>query len=510
MLGTLNSPQQSSRLSSRRAAMVTFVSGCMVMMVEMVGARLLTPTLGTSYAVWSILISCIFLFMALGASYGGRRADRDASLGGLAMILTQAGGAILLLLVLHYMYSKSVANDSIPLIIKALSATILLFSLPSFVFGMIYPYAVRLSVVSEESSGELVGKLSAWNTFGSILGTFCGGFLLTSFLGCREILLCAAGVLFGVSLMINRTTRWLVAVRLIGVGVCLVGGILSYWKRSYFYIESSYQTIMIEDIKEDDYVFRCLRTEPGRTQSGVFLDNPAMPVLPYTTYVALLPLLNPQGATFLMLGGGAYTIPAWLGATYPDISCDIVELDPAITKAAKDFFAYKQAPNQRIFHEDARCFLNRNQQLYDFIFLDVYNSYGAVPFHMLTEEAMAHVARSISSKGLVMINLVASVSGTRCGFYHSLLRMLTGHFADVKVFATIDPTKQEIEQNFIFIASKRPFSEQLQTLLSDDDVETYVGLSMDEFKKHYMEAKWSKGYPRITDDFAPVERFLMF
>lgn len=510
MPGTLNTSEQKARLPFYLASAVTFVSGCMVMMVEMVGARLLTPTLGSSYVVWSVLIGCILLFMALGASYGGRRADRDASLYGLALILAQAGGAILLLLLLYFVYSNSVAICQIPLIIKALSVTILLFSLPSFVFGMIYPYAVRLSVVSEKNSGELVGRLSAWNTFGSILGTLCGGFLLTSLLGCREILFCAAAVLFGVSLIVFHAPRWFVMLRIACIGVCLVGGILSFHNRSYFYIQSSYQTIMIEDIKENDYVFRCLRTEPGRTQSGVFLDNPAMPVLPYTTYVALLPLLYPQGSTFLMLGGGAYTIPSWLQSTYPKIGCDIVELDPAITEVAQRFFSFNPTKNQRIFHEDARCFLNRNQQVYDFIFLDVYNSHGAVPFHMLTEEAMTHIARSVSSEGLVMINLVGSVTGTRSGFYHCLLRMLTGHFADVKVFATIDPMAHDMEQNFIFIASKHLFSDKLEMLLNDEDIETYVGLPMAEFRKHHMKATWSKGYPRLTDDFAPVERFLMF
>ena len=72
-------------------ACVIFVSGIMVMVLEMVGARLMAPHVGTSSIVWTSLIGVILAFLALGAWLGGRLADRKLSPRVLAAILAGAG-----------------------------------------------------------------------------------------------------------------------------------------------------------------------------------------------------------------------------------------------------------------------------------------------------------------------------------------------------------------------------------------------------------------------------------
>ena len=69
---------------------IAFCCGALVMVLEMVGARVLAPHVGTSAVVWTSLIGVVLACLALGAWLGGRLADRHLSRRGLALILLGA------------------------------------------------------------------------------------------------------------------------------------------------------------------------------------------------------------------------------------------------------------------------------------------------------------------------------------------------------------------------------------------------------------------------------------
>ena len=69
---------------------IAFCCGALVMVLEMVGARVLAPHVGTSAVVWTSLIGVVLACLAVGAWLGGRLADRHLSRRGLAFILTGA------------------------------------------------------------------------------------------------------------------------------------------------------------------------------------------------------------------------------------------------------------------------------------------------------------------------------------------------------------------------------------------------------------------------------------
>ena len=57
-------------------AFTVFSCGAAVMVLEIVGARILAPFLGTSIVVWTGLIGVVMAALALGYWQGGRIADR--------------------------------------------------------------------------------------------------------------------------------------------------------------------------------------------------------------------------------------------------------------------------------------------------------------------------------------------------------------------------------------------------------------------------------------------------
>lgn len=55
---------------------VVFLSGAVLMSLEMVGSRLLAPTFGSSIYIWGSLIVVVMTALTLGYYFGGRIADK--------------------------------------------------------------------------------------------------------------------------------------------------------------------------------------------------------------------------------------------------------------------------------------------------------------------------------------------------------------------------------------------------------------------------------------------------
>lgn len=155
-----------------------FVCGAVVMAFEIVGSRMLGPYVGTSAFVWSSIIGIILLSLAVGYYAGGRLSDRFPKPVLLAVIILLAA-----LFMLFTVFIKNIlldfltdASGNIKLI--SILASLLLFSPPAVLLGMVSPFAVRLRIHSVTTSGATAGNLYALSTLGSILGTFLAGFVL--------------------------------------------------------------------------------------------------------------------------------------------------------------------------------------------------------------------------------------------------------------------------------------------------------------------------------------------
>jgi hypothetical protein len=76
----------------------------------------------------------------------------------------------------------------------SLLAATCLFFVPTFFSGMISPYAVRLLVSEQATSGRHAGQLYFVSTFGSAAGTLLTSFYLVLILEVNQILLALMGI----------------------------------------------------------------------------------------------------------------------------------------------------------------------------------------------------------------------------------------------------------------------------------------------------------------------------
>ena len=80
------------------------------------------------------------------------------------------------------------AHFQTSLMVRILLITTIIFFVPSCLLGMISPVVVKLTLNNLDKTGNVVGKIYAFSTLGSILGTFATGFYLISWMGTRHIL----------------------------------------------------------------------------------------------------------------------------------------------------------------------------------------------------------------------------------------------------------------------------------------------------------------------------------
>ena len=521
-------------------ALIMFLNGLAVMVLEMVGARLLAPWLGTSITVWTSLIGVILASLSLGYWMGGRLADKT-----LASVTkgkehtavhkhphrhTRAHTTLASLLLVAALFVgitaftqsfvlEFLASTGQSLYMAAVCAALLLFAVPSILCGMVSPYAMRLAITKQSQSGTIIGNLNAVSTLGSILGTFLGGFVLIAWFGTREILFGVAACLLLAAIVAQ--SRPLVP-KLALLSLMLLAGFASHSYANYlqstesFLVETPYNSMRVTEGTLEKRPIRLLLTDPGSCQSGAYPDAPNELAFAYTKFYALPTALAPQAQRVLMLGGGGYSIPKWLltgqSPLNPEtLHLDVVELDPGMTQVAQThFWAPAEDARMEIFHQDARQFLNnkaalRSQQqfpAYDLIFADVFNSYYTVPFHVGTREAAEKIHTLLAQDGIFMMNIITGIEGENGRLFRSLYHAFAEVFPAVMVFPVHDANDGTMLQNVMLMAAKQPFA------LTEDTVKKFPPHVRDMY--HH---KWTRAVdtdvPALVDNFAPVERYTL-
>lgn len=200
--------EKKSILSNKYYLYLTeFFAGMAVMAVELGASRLLAPYFSSSQIVWTIIIGTIMIAMALGNIWGGRSADKDPNPDRLyRRILIAAVWIALIPVVGKYIILGvsgllifTVSNNF--LILAAFAACMIIFVFPLFLLGTVTPSLAKYTVDSLEDNGKIVGTLGAFNTIGSIIGTFLPTFVTIPVVGTAVTFLIFSGVLLVLALI---------------------------------------------------------------------------------------------------------------------------------------------------------------------------------------------------------------------------------------------------------------------------------------------------------------------
>ncbi len=468
------------------------------MIYEVAGSRVLGPYLGTSIFIWTSLIGIILGSLSLGYWLGGRLADRKPAYSALAWIILLAAVLIGLTTLVKEPFLNILPRFVTGLKWQSVTASIFLFAPASVFLGMVSPYAVRLKIKTLNTSGATVGQLYAISTIGSIAGTFAAGFYLIPAMGTTNILVTITILLALVSVVLfipeRKTAKSIPSILLI-----LITGYLFLQNqsgaRSYIDEDTQYSRVWIYDAvdQESGKPVKYMRIN-NESSSAMFLDSEEL-VFAYSRFYRLAEHFTPSFRSALILGGAAFSYPKYYLEHYPEATIDVVEIDPELTRMAREHFRLKDDARMRIFHEDARTFLNRAEYRYDVIFGDAYKSLYTVPWHLTTVEAAQKTCDMLNDGGCALLNIISSIEGDASTFLQAELATYREVFPHVFVFAVMDPNDREMVQSTVLVAVKSASV----PVLNNADAELNSYLQGD------VTGLIGNNYSVLTDEFAPVD-----
>lgn len=467
--------------SIRNYEIVAFATGFALMAYELAAARILAPSIGSSTYIWTSVIGVIIAALSLGYALGGVLADKRVRAEDIAWLLLAASGGVLLTVMFAPGVLDSLKGVSDPRL-QGLLASFMLFMPASLVLGIISPYLARLRTESLNQTGRAVASLSACNAIGGIAGTFCVGFVLFGVIGSRETMLVVVALLTATSWIIlpARRTGWRAAASALIIFVAALLLMPSLPKGVVADIDTPSSRYQIINSEYFGAPVRILSMGPRGSQSGVYTNGSKELVFDYTRAMAESVAAAPRKDDILILGGGAFTLPAYLGDKHSTSHIDVVEIDPELIAVAKEHFGYYDRPNVTIHTQDARAFLNSNHKQYDLILVDVYAD-TSIPFAVTTREYGQHVARATKEGGAVIVNAIGANTAA-CG---PILQSIHGSYqAAFKQYAVMPLRDENITtlQNIIITYSNSP-------------VEWFST----------SETRLNRGEP-LADNFAPIER----
>jgi spermidine synthase len=485
-----------------------FVSGAVVMALELVGSRILAPVFGDSIYVWGALIGVVMASLSLGYYVGGRMADRQPNYGTFTMILISAGVLIMLIplsspFILEVTYLSGVGDRYGPIL-----ASLLLLAAPTTLLGMVSPYSLRMSAESIFNLGGISGSLYSISTAGSIFGTFFTVFVLIPNFGVRQIVFSLGVVLIAVAItgmtLVEKGLIFTLVLVLMMPSLFAGGGpFLGLSGNAVVQTDTPYSTLTVVDSKAEGTRTLYLNNMP---HSAMYLNGSNKAVFRYTDYFNLAFLFNPGANRVLFIGGGGFSGPKQFLEYYPNATVDVVEIDPDVVAVAREHFGVTDDPRMRVFEMDGRSFL-RSAGIYDVVVLDAYSK-TYVPFHLMTREFFEALDEHLSPEGVVVSNLISSLIGDTSELLKAEVKTISGVFPQIYLF----PTRRKqlsLVQNIALIATKDPVKLDEADLMEAAEVSPVQGVPFERYVDKLFNLELaSESELVLTDDYAPAEDLL--
>lgn len=475
------------------------VTGAVILVIEILGARMLTPFFGTSHFVWSAQITVTMLALAVGYRFGGWVAGLSRSLEALFVCLLAA--AVYLVATVGFRVSLSTWCLSMSLPIGSTVASFGLFFIPLVLLAATGPVVVRALTRSMGDVGRQVGRLSALGTFGSVAGVLLTSHVLIPRVRDTHAMLGTAAVVavlvVGYFAIFLRTKGPAVATAgaalVVGLFIpdALQGGRVPIWPGFHEIAHTNSHFGMMQVIQSDRGQWRFYLNDfliqnsydPSRHKS----------VSPFTEMLAgLTEAYTQEPRRALCLGMGVGIVPMKLAARGMEV--DVVEINPAVVPLAEAFFEFDRS-KVRLLIDDARHFLGEGTNRYDTVHLDAFIG-DSIPSHLMTVENFRSIRDRLQPGGTLVMNTFVSTERGKNFFGASLYRTLKAVFKEVVIHGMEGG-------NVYFVASDR---EPLLPVRAPDFDQVHSAIASDVRASYATRLRVDpEDGIVLSDDFNPVD-----
>jgi spermidine synthase len=528
-----------------------FVSGAVLLGVEIAASRVLAPFFGNSLYVWGSLIGVVLTGLAIGYWLGGALADRLPATGLLLGVMGLAALAVLAIPLVDEAVLEAVVGWSAGPRLDPLLAAVILFGPMSVLMACVTPIAVRLRARSLARVGRTAGRLFSVSTAGSIAGTLVTAFFLIPEVGVDQLLGLAAAALFAAVLVValaerKRVAAILATLAVVGAGILAVslapepGGTLSgaaaqNWSRLYrlrgaetitdardpraviaqpelrvvFSEDTEYHRLSVVEGEDTRY----LRFD-NSLQSAMYIDDPLRTRFAYTDLFHLSIAYNPEARDILFIGLGAGSSEKRMLQDFPDVQLQAVEIDPVVAEVAHDYFEVsRDDPRLEINVGDGRRFLAGDDRRRDAIVIDAFFA-DAIPFHLVTREFLQLVQSRLNPGGVVVTDAIGAIAGAGSRLFRSIYRTYRTVFPTVLVHPAILAGDQgdETFRNLILVATEQAAPQRVFLAQRWEEIRREAPTAPD-LQQAIMDRHDAliptDDVPVLTDDYAPTDALLL-
>lgn len=412
------------------------MTGGVIMIVEILGARMLHPYIGASHFVWTAQIGVTLLSLAAGYWFGGTLVDRSTDLKRIYYCIL--GAAVYLSFTIGLCEPVAYACLKFKLATGSILASAFLFFVPLTLLAAVGPFFVRVLTQSVNLVGGQVGRLSAISTLGSAVGTGLIGYVFVPYFANSTTMFGTAGAL--AATVIGYFAVWGrgreavpgLAVAL-GLAACFgYAGVRKDVKAEFGgYIELARINSVFGEIQVMDSVESGHRLyfNDKLTQNG--MDPETGQSIYQFSYMlsGLTRVYNTELDRVLCIGLGVGMAP--MEFLREGVEVDAVEINPAIVDVAKEHFQF-EPDKVNVIIDDGRHFLNDCETKYDAAMLDAFLG-DSSPSHLMTQEAFDAIKKVLKPGGTLVINSFGDFSPGRDFFVSSLNKTLKSVFQSVKI-----------------------------------------------------------------------------
>ena len=326
-------------------------------------------------------------------------------------------------------------------VIGRVGALLLLVAVPAYTLGMAIPVLLawgerRQEIATDDLPGMAVlGRVTAGLLSGIAFGVIACGYLLIEGVGPGPTLL-GSSVLLLAPMLLHRPAGEEPREEII------------------FEADTPFHALRVTEVvyPGDRQPERRLYLN-GEEESGELVRSGA----PTLAYVAAaegwLAERTPRGASYLFLGGGAYTLPRRVAERDPRAAITVVELDPDVTRAAYRYFGLRREHGIRSLHGDARAFLSGGDgRAFDRIYVDVYGGHESLPHSLVTLEALEAMRSRLRTDGIASLNVIGTAHGSESTRFWSIVRTFTAVFPSVALYVHLGRDYPD-RQNFLLAGS---------------------------------------------------------
>jgi predicted membrane-bound spermidine synthase len=410
------------------------IEGYVVLAVEMLAIRQLTPYVGNATDTVAIVIAAVLLPLAFGYEAGGRAGIAPGDEAGVRRRLTRnlLLAAVILSFGLSHPYLVAFFQilDALGMTHRLIQTAVhacLFLSYPVYLLGQTIPLVAYCS--RDTSLPRCTGLMLFFSTVGSFTGSVVSTLVLMTFWGVHITVAMTLGLLVLLGGLVgwsgDRWERLVVAAG--GLGLYVVALNSPAVMQAYGIVSDNlYSQVQVHTNPAENSRLLVINNSPSSKLAAQPEHRFA-----YVNFIEneILNRLNAaQAHRILVIGAGGFTI----GLEDRVNAYTYVDIDPALRDVSEEHFLRQPlTPNKTFVPESARAFLRRNTEVFDVVVLDAFTNRYSLPADLITREAFAAVQQAVAPEGRVVMNVIASPT-----FADRFSRSIDATFRSVFPFVT--------------------------------------------------------------------------